>query len=107
VNRRAVLIGAPLLANAPLWAQTGAVRIRVTDSNGRAIPQASVSLANAWNRTISSASANNAGEVHRTHLPFGDLYFYASAPGFDPYRAGIAICDRRERTIAVKACAAA
>jgi hypothetical protein len=102
VNRRAVLVGALLLAATVLWAQTGAVRIRVTDSNGRAIPEATVSLANAWDRTVSSASTNNTGEVHWAHLPLGDLYFYASAPGFYPYRAGIAICDGREQTIVVK-----
>jgi Carboxypeptidase regulatory-like domain len=102
VNRRAVLVGTLLLAAAPLWAQTGAVRIRVTDPDGRAIPEASVSLANAWDRTVGSASTNNAGEVYRTHLPFGNLYFSASTPGFYTYRAGIAICDGREQTIVVK-----
>jgi Carboxypeptidase regulatory-like domain len=97
--RAAVLFGAVLLAGAPLWAQTSTVRIRVTDAHGAAIPGATVSLMDRWNRTVRTLSTNTASEIIWKDLPLGDWYFYAGAPGFYPYRVGIAICDGREQTI--------
>ena len=61
-----------------------------------------MSLTNAWDRTVATASADSTGEILWKHIPLGDSYFYAQARGFYPHRAGVAICDGREQTISVR-----
>jgi hypothetical protein len=91
-----------MLASAPLRAQTGMVRVRVTDANGVAIPSATVSLLDNWDRTARTLSTNAAAQILWKGLPFGEWSFYVTDVGFQPYRAVISICDAGERTIAVK-----
>jgi hypothetical protein len=100
--RAAVLFGAMLVAVATLWAQSGTVRIRVTDTHGAAIAGATVSLMDSRNRTLQTLPTNTASEVIWKNLPHGDWYFDVSAAGFYSHRAAIAICDSHEQTIAAQ-----
>jgi hypothetical protein len=98
-SRRAVLIGALLTAVAPLWAQTGSVRIRVTDITGGGVPKAQVSLVDANEKPTRTAEANNIGEVVWTDLPLGDAHFLVSEPGFNSLRLVVTIRNANEQTV--------
>lgn len=100
MKRYAAVFGALLLAW-PLVAQTGAVRIRVTDPSGSAISEATVSLINNGDRSLRTLSTNDAGEVLWTDLPLGDAHFFASATGFSLRRLRTTIRDGDEQNIAV------
>ncbi len=79
-TRRAVLVGALLTAISPLMAQTGRVRIRVTDPSGAVVPGAVGSLLGTEDKP--KKTANEAGEIVFTDLPFGDCRFTIATPGF-------------------------
>jgi hypothetical protein len=79
-TRRAVMVGALLTAISPLMAQTGRVRIRVTDATGAVVPGAVGSLLGTDDK--SKKTANEAGEIVFTDLPFGDCRFTVAMPGF-------------------------
>jgi hypothetical protein len=81
-SRRAVLVGALLTAISPLMAQTGRVRIRVTDATGAVVTTAEASLVGADDKPTRTAQANGAGEIALMDLPFGDCRFAVVAPGF-------------------------
>lgn len=70
-TRRAVLVGALLTAISPLMAQTGRVRIRVTDATGASIPGAVASLLGPDNKPMRTARADAMGQIVLTDLPFG------------------------------------
>jgi uncharacterized surface anchored protein len=63
-------------------AQTGRVRIRVTDVTGAVIPGAVVSLLGPDDKSVRTAQADEVGEIVFTGLPFGDCRFTVVAPGF-------------------------
>jgi uncharacterized surface anchored protein len=64
-------------------AQTGRVRIRVTDPTGAVVPGAEVSvLGSDTMKPVRTERTNAAGEVAWTDLPFGDSRFTISQPGF-------------------------
>lgn len=71
-SRRAVLMGALLTAISPLMAQSGRVRIRVTDAMGTVVPQAEASLSSSGDEPIFTARADEAGEIVLTGLSMGD-----------------------------------
>jgi hypothetical protein len=103
VNRRVAIPGTLLMSIAPLWAQVGTVRVRVTSPDGSSIPKATVSLRDAGGRTLATVETNDAGEAVWTRLALGNWYFLAEIPGFSLAVAGIAICDHDlEHTIALK-----
>jgi hypothetical protein len=84
VNGGTALIGAVLLAATALHGQTGTVCVRVIDSKGAAMPEAAVSLAHPWDRTVRTLPANRIGEVLFKKLSFGEWFFrgiVAAAPG--------------------------
>jgi hypothetical protein len=81
-SRRAILLGALLTAAAPLWAQIGRVRIRVTDITGAVIPAAEASLLGPNGKSILTLSANDNGEIVWTDLPLGESRFQVIVPGF-------------------------
>jgi hypothetical protein len=81
-SRRAILLGAQLTAISPLMAQTGRVRIRVTDRTGSAITTAEASLLGGDGKPVRTADANDAGEIAFTALPLGDSRFAVIAQGF-------------------------
>lgn len=93
------MVGALLLAISPLLAQTGSVRIRVTDALGTAIPKATVSLTDGWDRKVRTLSTNDAGEVIWADLPLGDAHFLASAPGFGLWRITVTIRTGDEQKV--------
>ena len=98
-SRRVVLIGALLTAVAPLWAQTGRVRIRVTDATGAGVPRAEVSLLDADDKPTRTVGANEAGEVIWTDLPLGDAHFVVIVPGFNSLRLAVTIRNANEQTV--------
>lgn len=81
-SRRTILIGAFLTAISPLMAQSGRVRIRVTDLTGAIIPDAVAALLGEDDKPIRIAHANEAGEIEFTGLPRGDSRFFVQRPGF-------------------------
>jgi hypothetical protein len=81
-SRRAVLLGALLTAVSPLMAQSGRVRIRVTDLTGTVIPGAEASLLGIDEKLILAGRADKAGEIVLTGLPIGDSRITLTCPGF-------------------------
>jgi hypothetical protein len=98
-SRRAVLIGALLTAVAPLWGQTGRVRIRVTDPSEAAVPMAQVSLLHADDKPTRTVAANDSGEVLWTDLPSGDAHFLVIVPGFNSRKLTVTIRNGDEQTV--------
>lgn len=94
VGALALLMGAP-----GLWAQTGTVRIRVTDSFGSVVPAASASLLDANDREVLTLTANDAGEIVWTGLPMGDSHFRVSASGFSDFLVNVTIRSAVEQKI--------
>ena len=101
-SRRAVLMGALLTAIAPLMAQTGRVRIRVTDATGAVIPTAEASLLAFDNRPIRTAKADEAGEILLIDLPLGNCRFRVSAAGFASRTLTITIANSEELQLDAK-----
>jgi len=75
-------VGALLTAISPLMAQTGRVRIRVTDRTGSVITTAEASLLGSDGKPVRTVNANNAGEIAFMALPLGDSRLAVIAPGF-------------------------
>jgi hypothetical protein len=82
-SRRAVLVGALLTAISPLMAQSGRVRIRVTDPAGDVIPTAKASLLGPDGRPQLTRQADPVGEIVFTNLPIGDSRVVVRCQGFD------------------------
>lgn len=95
-SRRAILLGALLTAVAPLWAQSGRVRIRVTDPVGAVIPQAKVCLLGIDDQPIRTAFADDLGEILWADLPLGDSRFLVAVPGFKFRRLTVTVRDANE-----------
>lgn len=81
-SRRAILIGAFLTAISPLMAQSGRVRIRVTDVTGAVVPGAVAFLLGEDGKPTRTAYADEAGEIEFSELPMGDSRFNARRRGF-------------------------
>jgi len=63
-------------------AQSGRVRIHVTDSTGAIIPNAAAAVLGEDGSPLRTARSNEAGEIIFVDLPIGDLRLTVSAPGF-------------------------
>jgi len=74
-SRRVVLVGALLTAISPLMAQSGRVRIIVTDTTGAVIPTAEASLLGSENTRLRTEHANERGEIVFGDLPLGNCRF--------------------------------
>jgi hypothetical protein len=92
-----IALAGVVLAVTALHAQTGAVRVRVIDAKGEAVPGATVTLAGSWGRAVRTLSTNRAGEVLWKKLPFGEWYF-----SVDLSQAPVAVCDSKARTITLR-----
>jgi uncharacterized surface anchored protein len=68
-------------------AQSGRVRIRVTDATGAVIPVAQASLLGRDDKPIRTAHANEVGEILFADLPLGDCRFTVNAQGFQTQRS--------------------
>ena len=84
-------LGLLLTIHAPLWAQGGHVRIRVTQPTGEALPRAVVSLLGSHDKPIASVETNNQGEVVWTRLPWHTTNFQVSCTGFRSARTTVNI----------------
>lgn len=94
-------MGALLTAISPLMAQTGRVRIRVTDRTGLVITTAEASLLGGDGKPVRTAEANDAGEIAFTDLPLGDSRIAVIAPGFSMRPVTVTVRDGDELKIEV------
>lgn len=99
MNRQAALVGVLLLAISPLFAQTGGLRIRVTDPTGAVVPTAAVSLLGPDDHPIRTMEATETGEIVFTDLPLGASRFSVHSPGFRICRVGATIRDTDEQKV--------
>lgn len=81
---QSILVGAILLATAPLLAQSGRVRIHVMDTASRAIPNAEASLFGNDGGSIPVGRANEDGEIVLAGIPAGDAKIRVTYNGFRP-----------------------
>jgi hypothetical protein len=95
-GRRSVLLGLLLTAISPLLAQTGRVRIRVTDPTGAVVPNARAYLLGPNDKPSQTAEANEAGEIVFTDLPIGNSRFEVTEMGFRTLRLTATIRDSEE-----------
>lgn len=79
-SRRAVLVAAFLTTISPLMAQSGRVKIQVTDVTGASIANAEVILLGSM--PVRALKTNPVGEVVCTELAMGDSKFEIRSPGF-------------------------
>ena len=95
-NRRAILVGALLTTVSPLFAQTGRVRIRVTDVTGAVVSGAEGSLLGADNKPKRTVRANDHGEIVWTDLPMGNCRFRVTMLGFRDRRLTVTLRNSDE-----------
>jgi Carboxypeptidase regulatory-like domain len=98
-SRRAILVGALLTAVSPLLAQSGRVRIRVTDVTGAVVPGATVSLLRADDTASRTLKADQRGEAVFTDLPMGDSRISVTMPGFATLHRTVTIANSDEQRI--------
>jgi uncharacterized surface anchored protein len=94
-----VLVGALLTAISPLMAQSGRVRIRVTDVTGAVISGAQVSQVGSDRMPIQTATSDSSGEAVFANLPMGDCRFVAASPGFVQRNLTVFISDTDEMKV--------
>ena len=82
-SRRAILVGALLTTISPLMAQSGRVRVRVTDATGGGVFGAEVSLLASDGNPQRTETADASGEVVLTDLPIGNLALRITSRGFN------------------------
>jgi hypothetical protein len=98
-----VLVGALLTAISPLMAQSGGVRILVTDTMGAAIPDAVASLSDKNGNIQLNGRSNEAGEIVLTGVPVGTYQIRVTRPGFKTHEfVGIPIVNADELRLDVK-----
>ena len=90
-SRREMLVGALLTTISPLMAQTGRVRIRVTDVTGAVVVSSQALLLGGGSVKLRAERADNAGEIVMTDLPMGDCHFEVSAVGFSVKRLTVTV----------------
>src|SRR5438045_127137 len=74
-SRREVLVGALITAISPLIAQSGRLRIRVTDASGSVVPGAETSLLESGSKPTRTIRTNSLGEAVWTELAMGENRF--------------------------------
>ena len=101
-TRRAIIVGAMLTAISPLMAQTGRLRIRVTDATGAALAgMAEVSLLSNDGTATSRARTNEIGEVRFEDLPIGDIRILVTCEGFISLSLTRTLLNTDESTLVV------
>jgi hypothetical protein len=94
-SRRVILLGALLTAVSPLFAQSGRLRIRVTDATGAVVPNANISIKG----TSITASTDVSGEAIITDLPVGNSQISITVPGFRIFDSTVTIQARGEQKL--------
>lgn len=77
-------------------AQTGRVRIRVTDVTGAIIPRAQVALLGPDDKPLRSEQADEMGEFVWTDLPFGESKMSVTSTGFETRRLIVTVRNSDE-----------
>lgn len=101
-SRRAILIGAFLTAISPLMAQSGRVRIRVTDVTGGVIPRAQIALLGPDDKPLRTEQADEMGELVWTDLPFGESSISVTSVGFATRRLIVTVRNAEEMKVDAK-----
>jgi hypothetical protein len=94
-SRRAILLGAVLTAIAPLFGQSGSLRIRVKDIAGAVVPHANISVPG----TDVTATTDASGEAVISGLSVGDSRISITVPGFIRFQQTVTIRDGEERVL--------
>ena len=95
-SRRAILIGAFFTAISPLLAQSGRVRIRVTDVTGGVIRRAQIALLGSDDKPLRTEQADEMGEFVWTDLPFGESKISVASTGFATRRLVVTVRNSEE-----------
>ena len=85
----------------PLFAQSGRVRIRVTDASGAVIPSAEASLIGKDEKPTRTTKANQDGEILLTDLPIGDARVRVSCPGFVSHVVTVSVRNGDEAQVQI------
>jgi len=101
-SRRAILVGALLTTISPLMAQSGRVRVRVTDSTGAGLFGAEVSLLGPDGKPQRTETADANGDVVLTDLPIGDLELSITCRGFNLRRLTVIVRSSDEVRVDAK-----
>ncbi len=80
-------------------AQSGRVRIHVTDVYGAVVPGAEASLLGVDDQPTRTAYANEAEEIEFSELPMGDSRFSVRRPGFNNLRLTVTIRNADEMKV--------
>jgi uncharacterized surface anchored protein len=84
-------------------AQSGRVRIRVTDSSGTAVvPRAAVSLLGEDDKPLRSLETDEMGETVFTDLPFGDSRLTVTCPGLKNLALTVTVRNSQEVRVDAK-----
>jgi hypothetical protein len=94
-SRRMILLGALLTAVSPLLAQSGRLRIRVTDITGAVVPGANLSIPG----TMITAITNESGEAVLTGVPLREFVISLNAPGFKSLERTVTILGGGEQKL--------
>jgi hypothetical protein len=96
-------MGALLTTISPLMAQSGRVRIRVTDPMGAAAQGAEASLSEKDGKTISAGRSDEVGEIILTGIPIGIFQIRVSHPGYKiVLLVGVPVLNADEQKLDVK-----
>ncbi len=101
-SRRAILVGALLTTISPLMAQSGRVRVRVTDATGAGVFGAQVSVLGPHGKPKWTEHTDAIGEVVLTDLPLGDSTLSAASPGFKSHPLTVTVRNGDEQRVDVK-----
>jgi len=101
-SRRAILVGALLTTISPLMAQSGRIRVRVTDATGTGLFGAEVSLPGPAGKPQRTETADASGDVVLTDLPIGDLELSIACRGFNLRRLTVTVRSSEEVRVDAK-----
>jgi Carboxypeptidase regulatory-like domain len=91
-----------LLTGLPAWAQTGALRVRVTDPTGARVPRATVSVRGSHEKIIRQEETDGSGEIVLTELPMGECAVSVIKGGFLTVRRKALIRSAEEERLEVR-----
>jgi hypothetical protein len=93
---------AMLLTGSPVGAQTGTVRVRVTDPTGAKVPRAIISVRGSHENIIRQEETDESGEIVLTGLPVGECVISVIKGGFLTVRRKVIIESAEEERVEVR-----